>query len=101
MSFRWQPGESGNPSGSNKVKRMGAVLRRLMAEPAGDDPSRTVAERFWQEVIRVAVERGDAVLIREILLRHDGPVMPPDPPVEDMSLKSDEELQRIVRGNRG
>jgi hypothetical protein len=72
-----------------------------MAEQAADDPTRLVGERFWQEVVRLAIERCDVALIREILDRHDGRLPPPEPPlVEDMSTKSDEELIRIIKGGK-
>lgn len=100
LPHRWRPGQSGNPGGRPKKRRLASVLRDLMAEPAGDVPTRTVGERFWQEIIAIAVKHGDLGLIREILDRHDGPIPPPEPPPENMATKTDEELQAIKTGKR-
>jgi hypothetical protein len=94
------PGESGNPTGSNRPKRLASLLRQAMAQPSADDPGKTVGTRFIEEVILTAVRTGNAALIRELWDRHDGKVPEPDMQPEDMTSKTNEELLAIARGKR-
>lgn len=94
----WKPGQSGNPTGTNRPKRLSALLRHIMAQPAADDSAKTIGMRFVEEVVLAALRTGNVALIREIWDRHDGKVPSPEPAPEDMSLKTDAELEAIAKG---
>jgi hypothetical protein len=96
----WKPGQSGNPSGGSKKRRLASVLRDLMSEPAAGDSARTVAERWLIDIINGSAKTLNVALIRELLDRHDGPIPPPEPPPENMADKPDEELEAIAKGKR-
>lgn len=50
-----------------------------MASSVGED-DKTVAERFIEEVLVLAVKTGDVDLVREVFDRHDGKQATPAPP---------------------
>lgn len=68
-AFQFKPGQSGNPGGRPKEKRLTEALRRKLAEPTAD--GRLYAEALAECLISLALD-GDISAIREIADRTDG-----------------------------
>jgi hypothetical protein len=70
--YRWQKGQSGNPSGRPKSKTLSDAYRNKLEEPVPNDPEgRTWAELIAEAQVRDAV-RGNVQAAREIADRTEG-----------------------------
>jgi len=71
----WQPGQSGNPAG-RPPGSVGLVnyLKRLLQEPADDEPGKTKGEQIMDELARRARRGRSPKLIQILLDRVEGPV---------------------------
>ena len=73
---RWQPGQSGNPSGRPKTgKRLTDVLRKALDEPLPE--GLTKADKLAITLLKLAIDEANLDAIRYVYDRLDGkPVEP-------------------------
>lgn len=68
--YQWKPGQSGNPNGPKRRRKLATILRELMEAQTSD--GRNVGDAFVAAIVEHAVRDGNPALIKEILDRHDG-----------------------------
>lgn len=88
----WKPGQSGNPKGRPKGRRLTDILREALdSQEIGGVPiegGERVADVFVRAVLGHAVQSGNASIIKEIFDRIDGrvpkaaPAQPDDAPAK-------------------
>ena len=66
-SGRWKPGQSGNPSGRNKVKPFREAMQKLVGENAE-------ALRLAAAALMARAHTGDVAALKEVADRLDGKV---------------------------
>jgi hypothetical protein len=78
LPYRWKPGQSGNPAGSSKSRRITATLIELIEE-----------RNLWRQLAEVALNAalaGDFRYWKEVIDRVDGPVRPADGGDDNLSV---------------
>jgi len=90
--IKFKPGQSGNPSGRpvGSVSIMAAVRRQLRQNPEQ-------LEELAKSLVENA-KQGNAVALRQILDRLDGPV---PTVIDNLSTLTDDELRAIAEGRAG
>ena len=74
---RFQPGESGNPSGRPRGQSITAALRRMLGDPNPKEPSKSNLDRLAEVVLASAID-GDLGFAKLVFERIDGRVSDAD-----------------------
>jgi hypothetical protein len=96
VPYQFKPGQSGNPKGRPKGRTLTDLMSALLdAHELCGEPTpggRTVGQVLVESWVSHAVKRGDAALIREILDRVEGKIVPapPGPVVTLIDIPDDE-----------
>ncbi len=69
--YRWKPGQSGNPGGRPRFKKLNEAARQILASPLPDDPKRTFAEAIVERLADAAL-RGSVGAAQELADRAEG-----------------------------